>query len=614
MAIRVSRPMDYADRFSTQQADQAIKRDVVRALVELVTNSDDSYRRLEKRGQTLDGRIIVELRRRRTESVIRVIDFAAGMDSQALDRALGIYAEDTSGFTSGEPVRGYFGRGVKDAILGLGSGKVSGIVQSQLHSAWLGIRAGRAHSNATIVEITVSRQGIRIPHFDSLRTQLSLFFSLRDILTNPNRNLLLREVDPRGHIRREFNVTYEFPLGREIKRESLNVPNFNAPCAIVLYRADVPLNTPREAGSIAQAGLLIKSENAIFDNNLFKFDGDVHAQRFFGSVSCAYLDELLRANEPILLATRDGLDRSHSFVKELFRTCEDFLEPFVQEEARRARTEEHRVQNERLRQKLSSALSRLNQIAREELSQLDSDDDGEPGTPFVPDSGFGFVPEYTNVVLARRKTLLLRSLIPQIVPEGAGITVTSDNPQVAVLTPQPTIESKEEFPWIGEARVIIEGRQVGAEAILTAECEGLTAEALARVIVREEPPSPPGPPRGTGLFNDIKFTDEIHPRQRVRYDRETHDVIIAVMHPSVRPYITDVGGSGNDTPQGQVILAELVSEAICGAIARRGVETGRFAAPVGGDVEAIQAQQLRLQNLYAGTVHQVFVDSQYRQT
>ena len=520
--------------------------------------------------------------------------------------------------------------------MGLGSGRVEGLVRRRLYSAWLGIRDGRAHyeaqrsipvpatylsglprkanSNASVVEITVSRSDVRIPQFETLKSQLSLTFSLRDILTNPNRTVWLRNVDQNSRVRQEFEISYEFPTGQEVKKESLQIPGYDASCEIVLFRSDLPLDTPREAGSQAQAGLLIKGESAIFDNSLFRFDGEVHAQRFFGSVSCLYLDEMLRNNEPILTATRDGLDRTNPFIRELFRTCENFLEPFVQEEARRARSEEHRVQNERLRQKLSSALSQLNQIAQKELAQLEDDGNQEANTPFVPESGFGFVPEYTNVLQARRRTLLVRSLIPQILPDGARVTVTSDNHLISVLTPQLTIEAKQEFPWVGEATVVVEGRQVGAEAVLTAESEGLTSEALVRVIAREERTGEPRTRRRIGLFNDIKFTDQSDPRQRVRYDRETQDVIIAISHQSVRPYITDVSGGGSDTPQGQVILAELITEAICGAIARRGVETGRFASPQGGEVEAIQAQQLRLQNLYVGRIHQAFVDSQYRQS
>ena len=638
MTIRVSRPMDYADRFGIQQADQAIKKDIIRALVELVTNSDDSYRRIESTGTDVDGRIIIELQRgRRNNSVLRIIDFAEGMNSQTMDHALGRYAEDTSGFSTGQPVRGYFGRGIKDSILGLGEGRVSGVVGGRIHLAWLGIKDRRPHyvsnepipappnflhslggqprSNASLVEITITRDDIRIPHFENLRKQLSFHFALRDILDNPKREILLRELDPNNRPRREFQLRYRFPIAEHVSTVSVPVGNSGVECEITLYKATEPLDTPREVGPSAQAGLLIKGVNAIFENTLFKFDGIVHSQRFFGRVTCPHLDQLLRDYQPIVLATRDGLDRSHTFIRELIQTCENFLQPFVDEEARRARTEERRVQSAQLRQKLSQALTELNRIAREELAALDPGNDPETPNPFVPDSGFGFVPDMTNVVLTRRKTLLIRGLTPQIVPEGSLVNVSSENPNVTIVTPSLTIEPREDFPWIAEAKVIAEGTQVGAESIIVAECEGLTAEALVRVIGREPPSEDDHPDRRRrrgGLFNEIRFSEQQNPRQRVRYDEQTQDIIVAINHSSVSPYITDSVGTGTDTAQGQVILAELVSEAVCNAIAIRGVRTGRFPAPVGGDVEAIQVQQLRLQNLYAGPIHRALVEPEFR--
>ena len=178
MSPRISRPLDYAGRFGLQQADQAIKKDVIRALVELITNSDDSYNRLEARGNEVDGRIIVDVQRRRqSESVLTVRDFGEGMDGLLLDKALGVYADETSGYEFGEPVRGLFGRGVKDAILGLGEGAVTGIVDNQEHRAQLRMEEGRPHyqaeepidlglntiPNSTTVEVKVTRDDIRIP-------------------------------------------------------------------------------------------------------------------------------------------------------------------------------------------------------------------------------------------------------------------------------------------------------------------------------------------------------------------------------------------------------------------------------------------------------------------
>ena len=624
MVTRVSRPMAYAGRFGRQQADQAVKRDLVRALVELITNSDDSYRRMERQGLSVSGQILIEIQRRRIGSIVRVTDFAEGMDDETLDRAVGTYADETSGFLAGEPVRGYFGRGIKDAILGLGEGTVTGVVDGQQHRAWLGIRDNEPYydaqnpiplshsprSNSTVVEITVTRDDVRIPQIDNLRTQLELHFGLRDITTSNSRTVILKNLG--GRSRQEFDIKYQFPQSQQLLSEAYVLEDFGASCEFNIYRSDVPLGTPREQGYTAQAGLLIKGENATFDNTLLRFDGNSNAHRIYGTVTCRHLDDLLRENEPILLATRDGLDRSHPFVRRLFALCEEILEPLVEREAQRARREQSRAQSDELRNKLNDAVGRFNQIARNELADMDIlDPTGDPEI-LIPETGFGFVPEYADILVARRRSLQLRGLT-RLVPEGSSVTVTSDNPNVTVVTPLVTLEQREDFDWIGEARVGIRGTQVGSEAILTAECEGLIAEAMVQVVARSEPTDREiTPRRRRGLFNEVRFSEERNPRQRVRYDRESKDVIIAVNHASVRSYIRDVTGAGTDTPQGQVMLAELISEAVCETIARHGIETGRFAAPVGGEVEAIRVQQLRLQNQYSGLIHEVIVAAEFR--
>ena len=101
-------------------------------------------------------------------------------------------------------------------------------------------------------------------------------------------------------------------------------------------------------------------------------------------MSCQYLDDLLRADEPILLATRDGLDRAHWFVRELFDLCEEVLEPLVQQEAERVRRELHHVQNRALQQKLDTALNRLNRIARDELAEFNPLEPGDQRDPYIP--------------------------------------------------------------------------------------------------------------------------------------------------------------------------------------------------------------------------------------
>jgi len=87
-------------------------RDVVRALVEMITNASDSYSRLERRGAHVDGVIEVAAERLRSGEYNRVAvrDHAEGMRRQDLDeRILQVGAR-----TSERGDRGVQGRGAKD--------------------------------------------------------------------------------------------------------------------------------------------------------------------------------------------------------------------------------------------------------------------------------------------------------------------------------------------------------------------------------------------------------------------------------------------------------------------------------------------------------------------
>src|SRR5688572_25511834 len=83
-----------------QDVELAMGSDPVRAIVELVTNSDDAYFNTPgvKRGKI---RIEVE-RHRGSESVIRVLDKARGMSHQEMKDKLATEGRRASGFELGE--------------------------------------------------------------------------------------------------------------------------------------------------------------------------------------------------------------------------------------------------------------------------------------------------------------------------------------------------------------------------------------------------------------------------------------------------------------------------------------------------------------------------------
>ncbi len=638
MTTLVKRKLEYADRFALQQADQAIRRDVIRALVELITNCDDSYHRLEDAGHISTRQIVIEVQRRHKNSVVHVRDYAEGLSGDQMDKNVGTYGEATSGFIDGRSVRGLWGRGLKDAIYGLGHGYVRSIKESQLHECSLSIRDGvptfeleqpiratrRVRSqygvptgNGTIIEVVISRSDVTVPQFDSSRRYLERHFELRGIMSNPNRQVLLRELDGRGKIKQEVHLAYKAPVGNLILDDVLPIPDFPAEVHLEFYRSDIPLSMPAEERDIADGGLLIVSKHVVLSLTLLKFENNQYASRFYGRVTCDYLHDLLRREppEPVLTSTRDGINWTHPFTKALKVLVESKLEPFIEEERKRTESEQRVAINKQLRKRFDDALKELNSIAKLELgnSTGDTDDDGDvPGhKPIVSPSGFGFVPEYVQIQTGKPSILTIRARVPDILASGNLITIESDSPEVMIHTPRVVLESRADYPEIGQAHVQIEGRQVGADAIITARVNSLQADARVKVVSKKEHAVEPPPKTRGGLFRDIKFDPNAEPKVRVRFDRDTLIIHIATKAPSVSPYL-DESGKGSESAQGQVLLAELVSDAVCNAIAQRGVERGTFIAVKGSETDAIRTQYIRLQSQYAHVIHACFVEPEYR--
>ena len=175
-----------------QQARQSIKY-LLDAAVELITNSDDSYRRLNV---TESGRINVFLHRLRGGAweYFKVEDDAEGMDSEQLLEALS-YGGSTSGFSEGRQVRGLWGRGLKETILAIGSGTIETSTDGlyfRVSMWWDDVqRTARwrvdehkpsARPNGTAITVKPSPDcSIKAPGARGFLSQLASHYSLRDI-------------------------------------------------------------------------------------------------------------------------------------------------------------------------------------------------------------------------------------------------------------------------------------------------------------------------------------------------------------------------------------------------------------------------------------------------
>lgn len=150
---------------------------------------------------------------------------------------------------------------------------------------------------------------------------------------------------------------------------------------------------------------------------------------------------------------------------------------------------------------------------------------------------------------------------------------------------------------------------MGAEALVTAKMKGgYSAAVIVKIISKRLPPGENGRDKKRGLFRGVKPDPNADPRQRV-YVRD-HIIWIATKAPTIARYIGPALEGARDTPEGQVMLAELVAEAFCRDIARRRVERGRFVFPTGGEAEAREREARRLHNQYALRIHELFAPRQ----
>jgi hypothetical protein len=368
--IAVSRRLEVTDRAIIQLANSVVRGDPVKSLVELVTNSDDSYRRLACRNETSFGRIVVTIDKR--QNTLTVLDFAEGIDVDSMDQCVGKYGGDVSGFSTGYNVRGFYGRGLKEAVLGLGSGKIQSIKQGFYNECMLcddGMYLRRERRVASLSDyvdlgIPYRRSGTRIillvakgkkmPAFGWISYSLSNHVALRDIMQSASRRIILTDGE------RSEILTHKRPAGKLIlQRHGIPIPGFDASLDLTVYTSDRPL---AQEGYTRDGGIIVRSKNAIHDATLFKFDNSPYASKFFGELRCDYIEQLMSKGELVIDDKRDGLDPHHPFTKALRKAAESQLEPLVDHEMAKQAPYADKIDVD-LKQRFDVALWEVNKLA-----------------------------------------------------------------------------------------------------------------------------------------------------------------------------------------------------------------------------------------------------------
>lgn len=442
---------------------QAI-RNVYDALVELITNSDDSYHRLYAAGRrSKDGGDILiehmELRKGKP-SYLRVRDKAEGMTWEEMQTKLGFVGR----YTSTEGDRGFMGRGAKDCT-SLGTLTYESIKDDRHY--WYEIRTdgsthgsgvrGRAaggddrerlgipHGNGTVVTLELAPESpqARLPRFGKLTDDLPWHFALRDIISEESdTSVSLRKMDDESS--KPVRLVFRRPSGELVCDEKYPVAGYEAAEArLRIWKADEPFE--RRAGTdFEKYGILVKGERrGIHENSFFSDEvkRDPNALRYFGRLDCAYLDILMNeyeerrqkglphpATNPRLVvdpSRRSGLQKGHPFVERLLELPIARLCELLAKDRERERVEHREMANEDTRRRLNALGKVADRFLREHLDEPDEvgKDELPPDPEAFAKEGVLLYPHYARVRVGTERPLTLYVKSSLLTDEKAVVSI-----------------------------------------------------------------------------------------------------------------------------------------------------------------------------------------------
>lgn len=486
------------DRHTIRRIRTALQGNVIRAIVELITNADDSYIRLDEDGISHMGVIEIVYKKDGYRAIFAVRDYAEGMSAENLKENFTKYGAATSGMKTGKRVRGYFGQGAKDALINMKNGKILTFKNGQFADCKLFIKKDKPwydisdpvpataklrnlhniEENGTVAYFEADRN---VPRIGRLQEELANNYLLRKIMINPHRKIFL--LDKNSDKKRRLR--YQMPEGQEIITEDFTISYSKygqLPIHLSIWRAN---NELTQMGDDRHGGLLLlDEEDTVLGISLFRFNNEPLAARFFGEVKIGRFRELLDKEEPVLKEDRNGIESRHPFCEKLISEVEDRIELKVKEEKLRKQKEtQSKVDAEGWR-RYKTAFNILNQIA--EVEAQPSKNLGPALTDKVeePPDGFCLYPSSAQITVGKRYVFELR-INTDVIRHGSIVKITCTNQKIHPLTPEIRI-SHEDGIGILRKYITVEGIEPNVKGTLRAISGNSASESTIYVVPEKE--------------------------------------------------------------------------------------------------------------------------------
>lgn len=486
------------DRHTVRRMRTAMQGNVIRALVELITNADDSYIRLDTEGIPNKRTIEIVYKKDGYRGIFAVRDYAEGMSADDLQEKFSQYGAATSGMKTGKRVRGYFGQGAKDALVSMENGSISTFKNGKFAECKLFIKqdkpwydisnavpATKELRNIHNIEkngtIAYFEAGSKVPRLARIQEELANNYLLRKIMINPYRKIFLLDANA-GKKRR---LQYQMPEGKEILVEDFTVSYSKYeefPIHLSVWRAEKDL---MQTGDDRHGGLLLlDEEDTVLGISLFRYDNEPLAARFFGEMKIGHFRELLENEEPVLREDRSSIEARHPFCEMLIPEIEKRIELKVKEERLRKQKEDQGKIDAKGRRRYRKAFTILNEIAEVEAQAVINLGPEVTDKIEEPPNGFCLYPSSAQITAGKRYVFQLR-LNTDVVRYGSIVKVTCSHSKIRVLTQEIRISS-DDGTGIVRKYITVEGTEPNVKGTLRAISGNRSSEAKIYVITEKE--------------------------------------------------------------------------------------------------------------------------------
>jgi hypothetical protein len=606
---------------------------VEKALVELITNSDDSYARLERKGVEVSGRILVQYERHKRGALLTVADQAEGMSFERACFILsygGAHSPLANGLVGG---RGYFGRGLKQAIFGLGYGWLETIHNGRLsrielfraeNGGYLYDDAGQDRpatdrdyqrlgiaGNGTRVAMVIDNPQVSIPHFGSVVHSLANNIYLRDVLTR--RHVEVAHLKNGKVIETSARVQFEEPpsvllIGPDMQGQFVHEKQTYS-FTLTLKRAlDVEL-TPR--GDERTNGLVVLSGMAVLDCQLFDYENQVGTEYLFGTVCCPALVEKLGQGVAVISDERAGLNPKEPFVAAFYKAVSKMLAPCVMAEQEKLKHLERANTSGRTTHMIEHLLQRMNRAAIHDLGITLPPTAGQQ-TPVVEDPEHPAALRFSTPFYYRKPghpfhvSLLVD---PEQLPGDGTLSIETALSAGLTMDPLPggipvsELRDKPRLEWSASgASPGDHGEIVVRAGNYLAWCEIVIAEhasAHSHHARGHVPKRRLSRDHGEVMFTGYEFRYLGKDMDRAVYSPQERKILINTAAPTVQLY---VDGRGNFRDSARLLLAELFMDVVSDELARyRIARSGHD-----NDADAFHVAKREIIRRYGSDIHLSF--------